>query len=223
MLTTGVLHDAAQGRVVDVRYAREKVVLDLEIQTADKPRDDRVARGEIGRRHYLVTRPVGFQRVAVFTGLDKGGFLHRVSQLEYDADHNARGERVQQITDQVFGQRVVLQRDIDEEEDVQQLGEPKTDMRTQRKFDVSTGCDLLVEVLTDVQEEDPRHVHQAVADRPVPMLVFVDASLGLSGRHPEKWLIQNVIIVILHIREGVVDDIVLDVPQEGACAKHVQR
>lgn len=42
----------------------------------------------------------------------------------------------------------------------------------------------------------------------------MDADLLLRLRHPEEWLDQNIVVVVVDVRVGVVDDVVLDVPEK---------
>src|SRR5438445_2333298 len=56
-VSTRLLHDLRDRRVVDVADLRKQVVLDLEVQAAEEPRDGPAGPGEVRRRLRLVDGP----------------------------------------------------------------------------------------------------------------------------------------------------------------------
>ena len=71
---------------------REKVVLDLEVEPPEQPRQEAVVRTEIDSRLYFVNRPdatLGDQLVA----RDEGCLLDAVSQLKRRHHHEAEDHR----------------------------------------------------------------------------------------------------------------------------------
>ena len=90
-LIARLLHNFGQIRIVHMADPREKVVLHLEIQTTQKPREKTALRSKIRSSLNLVNRPFvfGFQRLAMHIG-GEGRFRNNVCQLEDDGQNKAR-------------------------------------------------------------------------------------------------------------------------------------
>src|SRR5882757_4949003 len=86
-----LLHDLADLGVVDVRDAREEVVLDLEVEAADQPCDQLAAGGEVGGGGDLVDGVLLRQEVAGGVGEGEVGVLDGVGELEDDGEGEAGG------------------------------------------------------------------------------------------------------------------------------------
>src|SRR3989454_11651748 len=56
-LSTGLFHEFRDRRVIDMAQPGEEVVLDLEIQAADEPRDNSAPPGEVHGGFRLMDRP----------------------------------------------------------------------------------------------------------------------------------------------------------------------
>jgi len=83
----GLPDDLADGRIMHMRYFREKMMLDLEVQPSDQPGHHGIIRSEIGRRLDLVYRPFVFQFTGLYIGNGKSSMLDRVRQLKYQAQY----------------------------------------------------------------------------------------------------------------------------------------
>ena len=57
-LQGGLPNHGADRQIARMGEMREQMVLDLKIQTASEPIDDKIARGEIRRRPHLMSRPI---------------------------------------------------------------------------------------------------------------------------------------------------------------------
>src|ERR1700712_1726871 len=83
----GLPDNLADGRIVNVRYFREKMMFDLEIQPAYQPGNNRILRGEIGGGLDLMDSPLVFQFIGFNISHRKGRMFHRMRQLKYKAQH----------------------------------------------------------------------------------------------------------------------------------------
>ena len=86
----GLSNDLADGRVMDVRYFREKMMFYLEIQPSYQPGDDPVLGGEISRSLDLVDRPLVLHLACIYIGGGERSMLHGMRQLKYHAQHESR-------------------------------------------------------------------------------------------------------------------------------------
>src|SRR5882757_194948 len=93
VLLAGLPDDLADGRIMNMGYLGEKMMLDLEVQSAYQPGNDRVAGSKISRRLDLVHRPFVFQLIGVDISNGKSRMLHRMRQLEYQAQHKTGDTR----------------------------------------------------------------------------------------------------------------------------------
>src|SRR5258706_13044934 len=79
--------DLADGRIMNMGYLREKMMLDLEIQSSDQPGNYRIVGSKISGCLDLVYRPFIFQLIGVNIGNGKSSMFHRMRQLEYQAKY----------------------------------------------------------------------------------------------------------------------------------------
>src|SRR5689334_8679545 len=87
----GLLDDAGQCRVMHVADPRKQVVLDLEVETAEIPGEERVPRREVHGGGELVLGPVALDSV----GLEELGLLDAMSELEDRGEDVAENEEGQ--------------------------------------------------------------------------------------------------------------------------------
>ena len=91
-LLAGLPYDPAQGRIVNVADAREEVMLDLVVEPANHPGDDRVTGCEVGRCLDLMDGPFVFNTDRIYAGSFKLGMFHDMRQLEHQGEGEAQGE-----------------------------------------------------------------------------------------------------------------------------------
>ena len=82
-----------QGRVMNVRDAREQVVLDLKIEPADEPTQCPVAAAKIHGRFHLMHGPSVFHSAFAKPRQRKSRILDTMGQLEYDAQRHPLDKR----------------------------------------------------------------------------------------------------------------------------------
>src|SRR6266481_7243894 len=95
---TCLFYQATDLRVVNVTHFREKMMLDLKIQTAQHPEQYFVCSSKIGGRTYLVNSPLFFNLFL----LRKISRLNYVSQLKHNADEKSANKSYDQKTNQGF-------------------------------------------------------------------------------------------------------------------------
>ena len=95
---------------MDVADAGEEVVLDLEVQPPDKPREQPIAAGEIDGRFDLVCGPGRLHPARVRLGQGKSSLLHAMCQLKHDAQRQALNQRRREVEQQYGPQRMHEQR-----------------------------------------------------------------------------------------------------------------
>lgn len=118
------------------------MVFHLVVESAGEPGNDTVTGREVGRGAQLVRSPVGVQVMLISRRDDEVDFFHRMSQLKNDTDDQAGGEGVDPESDEESGDTVELQRQHDIEQYIQDLGQPESDVHTQRQLDVVALADL---------------------------------------------------------------------------------
>jgi hypothetical protein len=89
-ISTGLFHEIRDGRIIDVTYAREKVMFDLKIQTSKEPALHSTASSEIHRSFDLMDRPGTFHRVRVLWRHRELGFFNAMSKLKHNANNHPR-------------------------------------------------------------------------------------------------------------------------------------
>src|SRR6185503_15622467 len=89
-ITTGLFHEVRDRRVIDVTYAREKVMFDLKIQPSEEPTLNSTASSEIHSGFDLMDRPGIFHRAAVLLRHWELCLLNAMSKLKHNADNHAR-------------------------------------------------------------------------------------------------------------------------------------
>src|SRR5438445_13152958 len=88
---------------MNMRYFREQVMFDLEIQSAYKPGYQLVACSKIGCSLDLVNGPFIFQLAGLLVGNRECRMLHRMRQLKYQAQHETRHAGKDHEADQPVG------------------------------------------------------------------------------------------------------------------------
>ena len=106
----GLFDQRRKGRVMDMADAREEVVLDLEIQPADVPREQSIAAGEIDGRFDLVYGPARRHSARVRPRQRKSSLLYAMRQLKDDTKRRALYQRCRDVEQQYGPQRVQEQR-----------------------------------------------------------------------------------------------------------------
>src|ERR1043165_9585333 len=96
-ITTGLFHKFRDGRVIDVTYAREKVMFDLKIQTTQEPTLDPAASSEIHSGFDLMDRPGTFHRAGVMLRQGELRLFNAMSKLTHNADNHARKPDYQNV------------------------------------------------------------------------------------------------------------------------------
>src|SRR6188474_2755382 len=95
-----LLDNSANGRVVYVANHWEKVMLDLEVEPAQKPCEHAALAGEVDGRFRLMDGPRRLHSKRILWRHRKLGFLHAVCQLKHDAQDYAEHARHQHVEEQ---------------------------------------------------------------------------------------------------------------------------
>ena len=191
------------------------MVLDLVVEAAEHPRQDRVARAEVDRRLDLVHRPdallgrelLGRREVASSTQCASWNVV-AVTRLD---DHRER-----EVGDRDDPPRVDEQRDHDRPADEHQLaadepGEIPAARRPQRAL-----ADPAADERRDVADGLPAQHHQAVQRPDVEVLQPVPAARRLRRHETRERHLADVVVVAVDVRVRVVGDVVLDAPRVAA-------
>ena len=102
VIGTCLFHKTAYGRIVDVTYPGKQMMLNLEIQPSQQPKQELVFGGKVGRRAHLVDGPLLRDLIGLFIGRWEIRFLHNMRQLKNDADRQAANKRDDEKPHQCF-------------------------------------------------------------------------------------------------------------------------
>ncbi len=204
--------------------AREEVVLDLEVEPAEEPVPHAVVRGEVGRGGHLMHRPFGLDAVVVLQLLHELGIAHHVRQLEHDGDDQPGHEHHDAVADQRVHHAGEEHGQHQEHAHIAQLGGPEHDVLLHRqRLHGGVVRDAAGEVLPQVVVEDPEEVGEPVEQQAVHVLEPVEPLSLLPFMHADPGLDVDVVVHALHVGEGVVVDVVLQLPEVHVAAQEVER
>ena len=154
----GLPDDLADGRIMNVRYFGEKMMLDLKIKSADQPGDNRIAGGEICRCLDLMYRPLVFQFVGIHIGDRERRMLDRMRQLKYQAQYKSCYTGENNEPDHPIRKAQLVNGQYDKEERMNNLESPEDKMVGYRHFLKRHSAHLALKVFLIVQHKDPEDV-----------------------------------------------------------------
>src|SRR6185437_15863998 len=202
-----------QGRIVHGAHLREQVVLHLEVQPADIPREQTVVGRKVGRGQHLVYGPAALDHaVAVADRLLRS--LHHVRQLEYHAEDQAGREVHGQEPDRELPPRDVQhqQGDDDGVGVVDGFGEHQGDDFSAGVLLVRVGTKVGRQEILVVLDEHPEQRRKTVEGERQVLLDAVNGVPCGAGRHADERRYRDVFIHPVNVRVGVVDHVVGDLP-----------
>src|SRR5258708_40306966 len=81
---------------------------------------------------------------------------------------------------------------------------------------------LTFEIFLIIQYEDPEDIQQGVKEPEIQVLVFVQTVFFLRCAHTHPGLDIDIIVNAIHVRKGMVDDIVFLIPHKTVAPQDVQ-
>ena len=220
ILFAGLFDDLADGRVVNVRYFREEVVFDLEIQSTHEPADEPVPGGEVGGGFQLMQGPFFFDLIAVGRNRE-GCFFHGMGQLEYNTQYKSRYKRDGQETYQPGEESHQHDRQYHHHEQVTGLGDPESDVFENAHLLDGHHAYLAAEVFRVIRFKHPNEQQQGIQYPEVIMLEAVQEIFFLCAAHAQHGFDLDIIVYTIDVGVGMVYDIVLVVPDDGAGAEGI--
>src|SRR5450432_4474457 len=199
------------------------MVLDLEIQSPDKPGDDLIARGEVGCRLDLVNGPFLFQLLCiVLRNMDEFHVFHYMRQLEYDGQGQSHDHLHGAIPDGPDLPSYQTSRYQDIKDGIQCLAKPEYDIFDDAHFLQRGGDDLSFKIFIEIHHRDPGDGGDRIDQHYIKMLEAVSGDPFLRGALPHQGTFGDIIVDPIHIGIGMMDDIVLELPYKGITAQCIE-
>lgn len=214
-----LLHNFTERRVMNVRDGGKKMVLHLEIQSANQPRKWFVVLRKIGGCPDFVFGPRSGQKLFFTFQCVKAGFFHHMRQLKNDGHHKPHGDVNNQKANKPRQPANKIDRYQNVEKAVKNFAEPEDDVFF--SFDVVDGCIVNSprEIFTEVEHKHPCKGAHRVQKKHVNVLKAVHGSPGLCAAHPQQRTVGQIIVHTVDVGVGMVNHIVLDLPEKSVSAK----
>ena len=181
------LDDLRQCRVVDMADPRKQVVLDLEIQSADKPRQRTVFAREIHRGLDLMGCPIAIHDLCGQRRFGEGGLAEAMGQLKDDGEQQAQ-DHVGEKKDGKHASPWMEEHGQDQREaEEEYLARPEEETLGPCGSRHLRGCDAGLDDAAKIIHHLPLDGHQPVEQPHIEVLESVKPKTPVIGGQPTEW------------------------------------
>ena len=214
--------NATERRVMHAANPWEQVVLDLEVQPADKPVQRLIIPGEVGGGLHLSDHPLSTAAAFAFGMVI--GFLDHVGQLEHHAQDRPRHQMHGQPADQELppGHVQNHQWHDDGPQIAERLRPDQGGPFPGLVGQVAIGAEVTLDEVFVVLGQNPEQRRQRIGEEGVEVLEPVDRLPLTMRRQPQQRRDRQVLIQSVDIGMSVMDRIVGDLPHVAIGATQIE-
>jgi hypothetical protein len=222
-ISTGLFHEARDGRVVDVTDAREKVVFDLKIQPAEEPTLNSTASSKIHSGFDLMDGPRIFHRACVLLRQRELGLFNAMSKLKHNANNHTRKTDRQRVEEEHYPEGMDQKRYAKGQREEQRFAAYKPEQFPPFRPRHSCECDPTKDYVTKIIVEMPLDDVQSVERPQIEMLPAMKSESLLMWRQSAKDRNINICVMARDIYVSMMYDYVFPVPHVRTRAYQIHR